>query len=189
MGYYDYFCRQLRPLRLYDLEVGAGAEELKTAGAALDALAEALDEAEREGSLLTAEDSGLSAMEALLPYAPVSANVSDRRAAIAALLRIDGRSFTPAALCDTLSGCGVAATVRETETPFTVEVSFPDTMGEPDDFAQIRLRIEQILPCHLDVRYVLRYLLWDELESSFPTWAALEEAAENWDALEKFRAA
>ena len=186
MGSYEYMCRLLQPLRLYDLEFGAGAEELRVVGGMLDELAAELDKTEREASVLSAEADGLAAIEQLLPYVPVSATPEARREALAALLRIDGRSFTPEALQSTLSGCGIAASVREGEAHYSVEVSFPDTMGEPENFAAVKSRIEQILPCHLEVIYLLRWLLWSELDT-LPNWSALEERATNWSELEKLR--
>lgn len=188
MGYYEYFLQLLQPLRLYQLEEGAGAEELRVAGQALDALAAALEETERESNPVTASGFGLSALEELLPYVPAYNSPEARREALAALLRIDGRSFTLAGLQATLSGCGIRATVRESGEHYTVEVSFPDTMGEPEDFARLKPRIEAILPCHLQIRYTLRYLLWRELETEFSSWAALEAGVKSWRELETWRA-
>lgn len=186
MGCYEYMIRQLQPLRLYDLDLGAGAEELRVVGEMLDALTAALDKMEAEANVLSAEGEGLATVEKLLPYAPVCTELDARRAALAALLRIDGRSFTLDALRSTLSGCGITATVGEGEAHYSVEVSFPDTMGEPDDFDAVKSRIEQILPCHLEIVYLLRWLLWSELDR-LSSWAALEAAAPDWTALEKLR--
>ena len=188
MGYYNYLCSQLSPLRLYDLTEGAGAEELKTAGAALDAFAAFLEETEQESSPLTAQGKGLEALEALLPYAPVSESLARRREAIAALLGIDGMSFTRAALNAALAGCGIPATVDETETPFTVAVTFPGTAGVPAAFPALKKRIEAILPCHLAVEYRFRYLQWKDLEQDFLTWSALESSFASWGELEAYSA-
>ena len=187
MGYYEYFLQLLQPLRLYQLEEGAGAEELRVAGQALDGLTSALEETERESNPVTAESYGLSALEELLPYIPAYESLESRRAALAALLRIDGRCFTLSALQETLSGCGIHATVRESGDHYTVEVSFPDTMGEPAEFERLKPRIEAILPCHLQIRYALRFLLWRELENTLPSWAALETGVKSWRELETWR--
>ena len=61
MGYYNYLCELLRPLRVYRLDEGSlSGAELYAAGEGLDAAAEALEKAVREGVLMTAEDEGLS---------------------------------------------------------------------------------------------------------------------------------
>lgn len=186
MGCYAYMIRRLQPLGLYDLEYGAGAEELRVVGAMLDEIAAMLEEAEAEASVLSASGEGLAAFERLLPYVPACTALEDRRASLAALLRIDGRSFTLDALRATLSGCGIAASVGEGDISNCVEVSFPGTMGEPEQFEELCARIEQILPCHLEVRYLLRWLLWSELDGAF-TWSQLETQVPDWDALEKLR--
>lgn len=75
--------------------------------------------------------------------------------ALAALLRIGGDSFTLAAINDNLKGCGLNAVASETGTPGEVEVCFPEVPGIPDGFAEMKAIIEDILPCHLEIRYCL----------------------------------
>lgn len=183
-SYYEYLKKLLSPLGLYDLEAGYGAQELKLIGSRLDEVFKSLEENQREGLVTTAEDFSLDEYEALLPYRPAASNTEYRRDAIAALLRIDGRSFTVAALNDTIRGCGVKATVRESPVPQTVQVCFPEIIGLPDNFESLSSRIEQILPCHLEIIYVFAYITWLSLEAQFLTWAALESADLSWDALE-----
>lgn len=132
MGYGSYYRELLEPLGLYAFaEGGLSAAEADALGEAMDALLENLDATEREATLATAEDAGLSSYEALLPFRPVSDTLASRRQALAALLRIDGCSFTLDALQATLSGCGIPATVSETGEHFVVEVRFPEHRGIP----------------------------------------------------------
>ena len=42
---------------------------------------------------------------------------------------------------------------EETEDPLEVVVSFPGVEGIPAGFEQTKARIEEILPCHLLVKY------------------------------------
>ena len=175
----------LRPLGIYDVTGGAGAAELDAVGAQLTDVWTFLEQAERESTPMTAESEGLDAWERMLPFSPAWLTAEDRRRAIAALLRIDGGSFTPAALNDTVAGCGIRAVVEETGTPMTVQVSFPSNRGEPDDFNALRWRIEQILPCHLAVNYVFIYVTWEELEALFASWEDAENAASNWREIER----
>lgn len=175
----------LAPLGVYRWEGSFQWGELQSAGAALDALSEELEDIQREMSLATAEDEGLSALCALLAHPPAVEDPALLRQAVAALLRIGGDSFTLAAMRDTLSGCGIPAVVEETETPLNVAVSFPGARGVPDGFDGLRTVLEEILPCHLGVDYRFRFLLWRELEEQFPTWQALESGEFSWEALEK----
>lgn len=188
MGYSGYLKNLLRPLRLYDLDAGCGAAELDVLGAACDAVYDALERALAEAAVPTASGAGLAGYEAILPYTPAYVTPEDRRGAIMALLRIDGRSFTKTALCDTLSGCGIAAVAEEMETAETVAVRFPQTRGLPAGYGALCARIEQILPCHLGVAYVIAYITWSEIGNWFPSWAALEAACPSWDALERYQA-
>ena len=186
MDYAEELRNLLRPLGIYEVDSGIGGTELGAIGAALTDVWSGLETLEREASPLTAEADGLAAWETLLPFAPQSCSVEDRRRAISALLRIDGAGFTPAALNETIVGCGINARVEETDYPMRVQVSFPGYRGEPDDFSQVARRIAQILPCHLEVAYVFVYALWTELEALFASWAAVEAAAESWRELERF---
>ena len=185
MNYTEELRKLLRPLKLYDVDGGLGGAELAAEGMALDGDYASLTETETEFSPATASGYGLDRWEELFPFIPAYRTIADRRRAIAALLRIDGASFTPDAINDTIAGCGIRAVVTETETPMTVSVSFPYNRGEPDDLEDLRERIEQIIPCHLDVEYVFVFVLWWELEALFTCWAEVEAAAESWRELER----
>ena len=185
MSYARYLRELLRPLRVYRLEGTANGGELEAVGAALDGGEAALEAVEREMLLTTARDLGLEAIESLLARRPVAATVEARRAALAALLRIGGDSFTLAAINDNLRGCGLNAVASETETPGVVEVRFPDVPGIPDGFAELRAILESILPAHLDIRYVYWYITWAMMEARFATWGEIETLGPTWEELEK----
>ena len=186
MGYADYLKDLLRPLRLYELDSGAGGAELECEGAALDAVCAELERVLGEGIVASARDAGLSAYEGILPFVPSYVTAEDRRRAVEALLRIDMRSFTCADLNGTISGCGIRAHVEETGTSQTVLVSFPFNRGVPDGFDELRRRIEQILPCHLGVEYFFARILWRQVAEWFASWAQLEARCPTWDAWEKY---
>ena len=187
MGYCDYLKALLRPLALYDLESGPGGGELQALGAVMDGVYAEFCRVERDSLLPTAEDEGLRRYEEILPYHPASPDLARRREAIMALLRIDGGSFTLPAIRDTIRGCGIACEVKEASAPQTVEIRFPGVMGEPERFAEIQSRIEQILPCHLAVSYVLQYLTWQLLEGYGLTWQRIEAAGLTWSGLECYQ--
>ena len=184
-GYAQYLKDLLRPLRVYELEGTANGGELEAQGQALDGVETGLEEIQREMLLSTAEGRGLEAIESLLSRRPVTADLEMRRAALAALLRIGGDSFTLAAINDNLRGCGINAQARETGEAGRVEICFPDVPGIPDGFEELREIIESILPAHLGVEYVYWYITWALMEQKFATWGEIEALGPTWEELEK----
>lgn len=183
-GMYEaYLIRLLAPLGLYDLSGVNNGGELAALGAALDEVSALLETVEREVMLDTAEDAGLTRREALFARKPASTTAEERRAAIAALLRISEDSLTPAAINDTLSGCGIRARAEETESG-GLRVVFPATAGVPEAFEQIEKIILDILPCHLNVEFYFRYMTWAECEAAGYTWEQVEAAAHTWESFQ-----
>ncbi|MFQ6976801.1 MAG: hypothetical protein ACLRSD_07300 [Oscillibacter sp.] len=80
MTYYDYLCRLLEPMRVYRTERGTlSGGELYAAGKALDKADGAMEYAEQEGVLQTAEGEGLARREKLFSRCPVSVSTALRR--------------------------------------------------------------------------------------------------------------
>ena len=171
----------LRPLGVYDLREGtANRGELAAYGLALDTREAELSDTAREMNLTTAKDFGLERIEALLPYRPVCVTAAQRRAALAALLRIGGDSFTPEAVNDTLRGCGLNARAEEGDQPGYVKVYFPDVAGIPEGFDRLRVIIEEILPSHVDVTYVFWSNTWSMAAKRHSTFGDAEDAGLSW---------
>ena len=183
MSYTQYLKELLRPLGVYDLNAPFNAGELEGAGEALDGVEDTLEEDLRETSLATAEGWGLERAAGLFVRRPVADTPRALAAALAALLRIGGDSFTLAAVNDTISGCGIAAKVEETGVE-RVTVSFPGVAGVPAGFDQMKKIIEDILPPHLEIQYFFWHLTWKELEEKFSCWQDIEDLALNWEELE-----
>ena len=181
MIHQDYLATLLRPLGGYDLREGTvNRGELEAYGVRLDHMAGELEDTAREMNLTTAEGFGLERVEELLPYRPVCATPGQRRAALAALLRIGGDSFTPAAINDTLRGCGLNARAEEGGQPGYVKVYFPEVAGIPEGFDGLRAIIEEILPSHVDVTYVFWYNTWAMAAERHPTWGHAQDAGLSW---------
>ena len=177
----DHLVSLLRPLGVYDLRPGAiNRGELAANGGQLDGAREELDHTAREMNLTTACDFGLERVEALLPYRPVCTTTRQRREALAALLRISGDSFTPEAINDTLRGCGLNAQAEETGRPGYVKVYFPNVAGIPEGFGQLRVIIEEILPCHLDITYVFWYNTWAMVARRHPAFGDAADTGMSW---------
>jgi hypothetical protein len=185
MGRYGSFLKELLgPLGVYDLTEGTLNEsELQAIGYGLDFADEALEHAEREALAATAEDVGLSRREALFARKPAAPTTALRRAAITALMAIDGDSLTPAAIDQAISGCGIRAKAIELDSGH-IRVVFPQVAGEPAEFQQIQKIILDILPCHLETEFYFRYLTWAECEAAEMTWAKIEGAGHTWASFE-----
>ena len=153
MGHAQQLRDLLAPLGVYRWEGTFQWGELQSQGAALDQVAEELEDTQQEMHLATAQGEGLDRILSLLGWERGEASVEDLRATAAALLRIGGGSFTLAAMNDTLRGCGLPARVEETGDPLKLKVIFPQAMGIPAGFAQVQARVEDILPCHVQVEY------------------------------------
>lgn len=187
MSYAQYLAALLAPLGVYDLSEGSiSGAAVAALGRALDKTADQLETAEREALTATAEGIGLARRESLFARTPVAATAEQRRAAIAALLQIDGDSLTPAAIDRTLRGCGIRARAWETDTPGRIRITFPDVVGEPEGFAQIREIILDILPCHLETEFYFRYLTWAELEEKGTVWRDVEALSHTWETFERW---
>lgn len=174
MSYGNELIAMLRPLGVYSFREGSfSLAELQALGAALDEADASFSKAQKETIVLSAGDEGLSRWEALFRSRPPAKTVEARRAAIAGFLRISGDSFTLAALNRCLCACGVACSVEETGEVNRVKVWFPGVMGIPDGFAEMKIIIEDILPCQLDIFYDFRYCTWQETEKYGLRWADL----------------
>ena len=182
MSYVSHLKDLLRPLGVYDLTAPFQSGELESAGRALDGVEAFLEEIHRESCLATAESWGLERVSALLEHPPMAEDSAARSAALAALLRIGGDSFTPAAINDTLSGCGIPARADEVAVG-KVKVWFPGQAGPPANFDYIQRRILELLPAHLSVESWLRFITWAELEAQFSIWSDLE--GQIWGELER----
>lgn len=185
MSHAQYLRDLLRPLGVYDLTAPFNGGELDAQGEALDGVLARLEDIQKEASLTTAEGWGLEKIASLLARRPVATDPRKLAAALAALLRIGGDSFTLAAINDTVAGCGVPAVVRELGKG-QASVSFPGGAGVPQGFEELKKIIEDILPAHLGIEYDFWFLTWRELEDNFPSWQSIEDLDLSWTQLETF---
>ena len=179
--YEEYLRTLLEPLGVYRFEENSiQAAELHALGSGLDAVSSRLEWVEAETLTATAKDLGLTRREALFLRRPAARTAEERRAAIAALLQIDGDSLTPSAINLTLQGCGIKAWAQELGNG-SLRVLFPEVAGIPDGFDRMKSIVMDILPCHLDVEFYFRYLTWEECEKAEYTWAVAEMEAHTWE--------
>lgn len=182
--YEGYLRMLLEPLGVYDLTAGTiNGAELYALGGGFDTVSDMLDTVERESLTATAENVGLVRREALFARRNAAVTPEDRRAAIAALLQIDGDSLTPTAINKTIRGCGIKARAEELGDG-KLRVIFPEVAGIPEEFDKIRDVILDILPCHLNVEFYFRYLTWEECHRVGFTWQMVERAEHTWESFQ-----
>lgn len=179
MSYANALVHILQPLGVYSFREGSfSLGELQALGDALDGAQAFAEAAQRESVLLTAEDEGLSKMEALFRGHSTSDTVESRRAAILAFLQFGGDSFTPAALQSCLLACGVECLLTEVGVNH-VRLSFPGVMGEPEGIELFRIIADDLLPCQLQIDWFFRWCTWGETEDYGFTWGTLADMT--WD--------
>lgn len=183
MGYVEYLRDVLRPLHIYDLDNGAGGAEIYTLGTALNEIYYGLETLLKEMIPITAEEYGLDRFEEMLRYKPLYNNVDDRRNAIAALSSNYGFSLED--INKSLLGIGIKAVASEFG-PETVSVCFPDTPGTPIDLDELKKRVEQITPCHLDIVYETVYITWRMFNLEIFTWQEIEYEELTWLKLQMY---
>lgn len=174
----------LEPLGIYDLDCGAGAVELEIIGKQMDEIFNEMEILTTEVIPLTASDFGLKKYEEALPYRPSYLTVTDRRRAVMALLRIRSGCCTQEFLQDTISGCGIEASIEESGVSKTVRISFPQCRGIPENFDSLKDRLEQIVPCHLSIDYNFIYTTWKELMNILYDWFHVETELYSWREIE-----
>lgn len=183
---YEIFLKDLlRPLGVYRLDGTLNSAELESVGLALDQARNQLEHLEQEMNPATAVDDGLDLLEKILPLKPLTNDLARRRAALAALLRIGGDSFTQEDISDSLVGCGVNAVIGQGEKRQTVEIKFPGVLGIPNNLDELKVSIESIIPCHLDIQYCFYFTSWNTLQNLFATWAELDCLSLSWADMEK----
>lgn len=172
----------LRPLGVYDLEGAVNRAALEVKGEALDVEADFLELAERESDLTRAQGEGLERWRSLFSLLPASGEREELRQSVLALLRVGFGCCTLQAVESTLSGCGITTQVRENGSG-KVQVSFPNVVGVPEEFEKLKANIEQILPAHVEVEYLVDYLTWEELEGY--GWTFRDIRNTRWTMLER----
>lgn len=153
MAYDEYLKRTLKPLGIYDFDNGYGADEINCEGSAMDVVYEALESLDEGRSIDTATEAQLAEYEKLLPFVPCSTTLSQRRNAIKAILGTVDRCMTQAELNRALPGCGIGAKAYETDTAQTIKIVFTDPPTDAEKLAEIKSRVEEIVPCHLAIIY------------------------------------
>ncbi len=74
--------------------------------------------------------------------------------------------------------------VEELPTEYSMVITFVDQHGIPPNYTDLQAAIAEIIPAHLAVSYLLRYLLWSELDAKNLTWDELDVKSLAWNEFE-----
>ncbi len=155
MAYADFLKRTLKPLGLYELDDGFGADEIACEGRALDYAYDILEMLDLRRNADTATEEQLGEYEKLLGIGIPSQSEAERRRTVKAVLGMKNRCMTLSELNRVLPACGADAEAFESDTALTLRVKIKSTVGDADKLAEVKRRIEAIVPCHLDIVYEL----------------------------------
>jgi hypothetical protein len=108
-------------------------------------------------------------------------SLDDRRAAIKSRLRGTGTVTKTMLKSVCASYTGGTVDIIEDSSAFKVQIVFTDIAGVPSNMDALQAVIRDIMPAHLLIEYVYRYLRWDELDGKAMSWDTLDADAYTWD--------
>lgn len=76
--------------------------------------------------------------------------------------------------------------VDDSSAAYTVVIIFNDVMGVPANLDDFYAAINEVMPAHLAVDFVFRYLTWDMYEGYNRAWDEWEAVNVTWDELEVY---
>lgn len=152
MAYINHLKNILRPMGVYDVDTGYGADELTVCAAEFDKVYNALENTQKEMLVPTAENEGLEKYASVLPFVSRENTAALLRSAIISVLQVNGSLCTLSMINSALTALGIAAQAEEAQTAETVNVNFSG--ARPDNFNALAAIIETLIPCHLSINYV-----------------------------------
>lgn len=186
MSYGNELVTILRPLGVYSFREGSfSLAELQALGAALDEADEALSRAQKETIVKSAGARGLSKWEAAVSKQAACQDDRGQTRGHCGLSPDQRRQLY--ARGRSTGACARAALRAAWKRPGRcnhVKVWFPGVMGIPEGFSQMKIIIEDILPCQLGITYWFRYCTWQETEDYGLSWGDLD--AMTWHGWETY---
>lgn len=77
--------------------------------------------------------------------------------------------------------------VTERCSEYTVDIKFVSRRGVPDNLADIKAALREIIPAHLAIVFKFTFFVWDELDAQLWTWDTLDEKTLTWDELKIYQ--
>lgn len=158
---------------------------LAVAGTEMDRLTAAQQEALEQLFVPTATGWGLSRWEETLGL-PIHAGKPDEQRRSRIISKLRGVGTVTAALIKNVAESYTYGTAEVDEHPesYGFTVTFADRHGIPPNYEDLQAALAEIKPAHLRVDYLIRYLLWNELDAEALTWDHLDAKNLTWDEFE-----
>ncbi|NLW89978.1 MAG: DUF2313 domain-containing protein [Syntrophomonadaceae bacterium] len=158
---------------------------LQTAGAELDTYVTGIDLLLAAMFVATAPDWALDIWESELGLVSYSGKALDQRRS-RIISKIRGIGTVNIALIKSVAEAYTYGSVEVTPDPATYSftITMTDKHGIPSNYEDMQAAIEEIKPAHLGVTYVLRYLIWNELDAEGLTWNEVDAKALTWNDFE-----
>lgn len=150
-------------------------------------LDDALTDLENDMALTTTPARSIARKEGWYGVLPdESKPLSDRIAVIVAKHRGQGTT-TPAFLRNVARSFQYGdINVDDESVPDTVVITFNDVMGIPPNLRDFEGAIMEVMPAHLLVNFIYRYLTWDMYEAYNKAWDEWEALGLTWDEMEVY---
>jgi uncharacterized protein YmfQ (DUF2313 family) len=110
-----------------------------------------------------------------------TASLDERRAAVKSRLRGTGTVTKDMLKSVCASYTGGTVDITEIADEYRVQIVFADVAGVPSNMDALQAVVRDIMPAHLEIEYVYRYLRWTELDGYAWSWDTLDGNSYTWD--------
>jgi uncharacterized protein YmfQ (DUF2313 family) len=110
-----------------------------------------------------------------------TASLDERRAAVKSRLRGTGTVTKDMLKSVCASYTGGTVEINEFASEYRVQIVFTDIAGVPINVDALEAVVRDIMPAHLEIEYVYRYLRWTELDGYAWSWDTLDGKSYTWD--------
>jgi hypothetical protein len=108
-------------------------------------------------------------------------SLDERRSAVKSRLRGTGTVTKDLLKSVCASYTGGTVDIIEMPAEFRVQIVFIDVAGVPSNVDALEAVVRDIMPAHLEIEYVYRYLRWTELDDYVWSWDTLDAKDYTWD--------
>lgn len=170
---------RLCAVRLYADHAPHLSTELQVYAEELERSHEELDRLLRERFIVTAQDEGLTAYEALFGPIRTDEPIQKRRELLLLRLSLKDGDFTPAGIRKALDSLGVEYELSEYPHLQKLNISVTSDHSALEQ-AYIRRETAKMIPAHLEYQITFNTLTWGQLDALDRTFAAIDSENLTW---------